>query len=393
MQFFSIYDLIISRSKERNMTTEDMFSFFSAQKISKATLICLQQTSFLPDKPAFKNAIIDFLGMNELEIELAMGHIPAEYRKSYYDNISHIAALLQKANDPNTVKEVKPFFETDIGKLYNGDCIEIMKAMPDCCVDLVFADPPFNLGKTYDPGIDDNMTMSKYVNWTYEWLDQCVRILKPGGRIFVYNIPKWCTYIAAYLGERLTFWDWIAVDMKFSLPIQSRLYPAHYALISYVKGVKATTFNNQRIPMQICRHCGGEIKDYGGYKSKMNPLGINVSDVWTDIYPVRHKSSKNREYNELSVKLLDRIISMSTNEGDVVFDPFGGSGTTFAVAQLLNRKWIGSELGNCEIIKQRLLNPEQDKIQLDKVYQEKNHLFTEESKKIRIKNGFWLSEE
>ena len=72
---------------------------------------------------------------------------------------------------------------------------------------------------------------------------------------------------------------------------------------------------------------------------------------------------------------------MSTNEGDVVFDPFGGSGTTFAVAQLLNRKWIGSELGNCEIIKQRLLNPEQDRVQLDKVYQEKNHLFTEESKK------------
>ena len=237
------------------------------------------------------------------------------------------------------------------------------------------------------------MTMSKYINWTYEWLDQCVRILKPGGRIFVYNIPKWCTYIAAHLGERLTFWDWIAVDMKFSLPIQSRLYPAHYALISYVKGVKATTFNNQRIPMQICRHCGGEIKDDGRYKSKMNPLGINVSDVWTDIYPVRHKSSKNREYNELSVKLLDRIISMSTNEGDMVFDPFGGSGTTFAVAQLLNRKWIGSELGNCEIIKQRLLNPEQDRVQLDKVYQEKNHLFTEESKKIRIKNGFWLSEE
>lgn len=55
------------------------------------------------------------------------------------------------------------------------------------------------------------------------------------------------------------------------------------------------------------------------------------------------------------------------------------------MAQLLNRKWIGSELGNCEIIKQRLLNPEQDRVQLDKVYQEKNHLFTEESKKIRIK--------
>ncbi len=54
----------------------------------------------------------------------------------------------------------------------------------------------------------------------------------------------------------------------------------------------------------------------------MNPLGVNVSDVWSDIYPVRHKNSKNRKYNELSVKLLDRVISMSTNEGDTVFDPF-----------------------------------------------------------------------
>ena len=189
------------------MTIEGMFSFFKAQKISKATLVSLQQTSFLPDKPELKNAIINFLGMNELEINLAMGHIPTEYRKSYYDNISHIAALLQKDSNINKIKKVRPFFETDTGKLYNGDCIEIMKGMPDSCVDLIFADPPFNLGKAYDSGIDDNMTMSKYINWTYEWLDQCIRILKQGGQIFVYNIPKWCTYIAAYLGEQLTFWD------------------------------------------------------------------------------------------------------------------------------------------------------------------------------------------
>lgn len=393
MRFFSIYDLILSKAKNKNMTTDEMLSFFSSRKISKAALISLQQTSFLPDAPAFKGAVTEFLEMSELEIELAMGYIPAEYQESYYENLSHIAALLQKSADNIAPKVFKPFFQTDLGELYNGDCIEIMKGLPDNHIDLVFADPPFNLGKTYDPGIDDNMTMSEYINWTYEWLDQCIRILKPGGRIFIYNLPKWCIYIADYLGKRLTFWDWIAVDMKFSLPIQGRLYPAHYALVSYVKGVKAATFNNQRIPMQLCRHCGGEIKDYGGYKSKMNPAGINVSDVWSDIYPVRHKSSKKGAYNELSVKLMDRIISMSTNTGDVVFDPFGGSGTTFAVAQLLKRRWIGSELGNCEIIKQRILNPEQDRAQLNKVYQEKNHLFTEESKKIRQKNGYWLLEE
>ena len=231
--------------------------------------------------------------------------------------------------------------------------------------------------------------MSRYINWTYQWLDECIRILKPGGRIFVYNIPKWSVYIAQHLSKTLTFWDWIAVDMKFSLPIQRRLYPAHYSLVSFIKGVQANTFNNQRIPMQTCRHCGGEIKDYGGYKSKMNPQGVNVSDVWSDIYPVRHKSSKNRKYNELSVKLLDRIISMSTNENDVVFDPFGGSGTTYAVAQLLNRRWVGCELGDCEIIKSRLLNPVHDKEQLQKVYEEKNSLFTNDVKRLRQKNGFW----
>lgn len=127
MQFFSIYDLIISKAKDKNMTTDEMLSFFSTRKISRAILISLQQTSVLPDKPAFKNAVTEFLGMNELEIELAMGHIPAEYRKSYYDNISHIAALLQKTTDNNILKDLKPFFETDIGKLYNGDCIEIME--------------------------------------------------------------------------------------------------------------------------------------------------------------------------------------------------------------------------------------------------------------------------
>lgn len=392
MQYFSVYDLLMDRSKERGKSMDNMMAFFRTRKIKKSEIVALQETTTLPCNPQFKKAVLDYLNMTELEVALSLGRIPGEYRKSYFENIRSIAALLAK-EEKVTVPQLTPFFQNEHGKLFNDDCLKVLRNLPDESVDLIFADPPFNLGKTYDPGVDDSLSVSSYLNWTYEWLDECVRILKPGGRIFVYNLPKWCVYIAAHLGEQLTFWHWIAVDMKFSLPIQSRLYPAHYALVSYIKGDKATTFNNQRIPMQICRHCGGEIKDYGGYKSKMNPAGINVSDVWSDIYPVRHKSSKNRKYNELSVKLLDRVISMSTNEGDVVFDPFGGSGTTFAVAQLLNRRWIGSELGDCDIIKERILNPEQDRAQLDKVYQEKNHLFTEESKKIRLKNGFWLSEE
>lgn len=390
MQFFSIYDMILSKAAEKNMAMEDVITYFQSRKIKKIQLEALQQTSYIPDNTSFQTAIEDFLEMSSLEIKLAMGQIPREYRQSYFRNISFIASLLEENCTADSQKSYAPYFANDYGTLYNGDCVGVMKTLPDACVDLVFADPPFNLGKTYDAGIDDNMTISMYINWTYEWLDECIRILKPGGRIFVYNLPKWCTYIASYLAQSLTFWDWIAVDMKFSLPIPNRLYPSHYAIVSFIKGPKANTFNNQRIPMQTCRHCGGEIKDYGGYKRKMNSHGVNVSDIWSDIYPVRHKSSKNRRYNELSVKLLDRIISMATNEGDVVFDPFGGSGTTYAVAQILKRKWIGCELGDCEIIKQRLLNLSRDQEQLKKIREESDCLFTKKAIQLRKKNGFWL---
>lgn len=392
MQYFSVYDLLVHQAEKQGQNIDEMFSFFQKRKIKKSEIIGLQRATALPSNKQIKQEILNFLQMSELEISLYLGHIPAEYKKSYFENIHNIASLLSK--EPQKIVEpIVPFFENDQGKLFNEDCLKVLRNLADNSVDLIFADPPFNLGKTYDPGVNDHLSVSKYLNWTYQWLDECVRILKPGGRIFVYNLPKWCVYIASYLGEQLVFWHWIAIDMKVGLPIKGRLYPAHYALVSYIKGPKANTFNNQRIPMQICRHCGGEIKDYGGYKSKMNPEGVNVSDVWSDIYPVRHKNSKNRKYNELSVKLLDRIISMSTNKGDLIFDPFGGSGTTFAVAQLLERRWLGCEIGDCEIIKNRILNPEKDQAQLCKIYQEKNHLFTEEGKHIRIKNGFWISEE
>ncbi len=374
------------------MSVEEVFSFFHSKKIRKAQLLELQQTTYIPDDPFFLDVLEEFLGMSKLEICLAMGHIPPEYKKSYFQNIASIAQLLTKDSTLDNERIYKPYFENDFGKLYHADCIEVMKNMSDCCIDLIFADPPFNLGKTYDPGVDDNMSMSMYINWTYEWLDECIRILKPGGRIFVYNLPKWCVYVASHLSKTLTFWDWIAVDMKFNLPIQNRLYPAHYALVAFVKGIKARTFNNQRIPLQTCRHCGGELKDYGGYKSKMNPMGVNVSDVWSDIYPVRHKSIKNRRYNELSVKLLARIISMATDEGNIVFDPFGGSGTTYAVAQILKRNWIGCELGDCDIIKNRLLNPSRDKEQLEKIKEETDCLFTQKAEQLRKKNGFWTCE-
>ena len=388
MQFFSIYDLLLGVTRKKGLLPDDLNSFFKARGISKTFIKALSDTPYYPEDSTFRTAVQEYTGMSELEIYLSLGILPEKYKESYYENIRGIAQLLQESDD--VFKPVEPCFSTELGCLYNCDCLDMFAQIPSNSVDTIFADPPFNLDKTYDPGVIDNMQYSDYINWMEKWLDQCIRVIKPGGQIFIYNLPKWCVYIAKYLGERLTFRNWIAVDMKFSLPINGRLYPAHYGLVCYVKGTKVNTFHNQRIPTMTCRHCGGEQADYGGYKNKMNPLGINVSDVWSDIYPVRHRTDKNRKYNELSIKLLDRIISMSTNPGDIVLDPFGGSGTTFAVAELLGRKWIGSELGDCEIIKQRISNPEQDKVQYNKLMREKDKLFSDGAVALRIKNHFWL---
>jgi site-specific DNA-methyltransferase (adenine-specific) len=139
--------------------------------------------------------------------------------------------------------------------------------------------------------------------------------------------------------------------------------------------------------METCRHCGGEIKDYGGYKDKMNPNGINLTDVWYDIPPVRHAKFKTRQANELSMKLLDRVLDLATNEGDLVLDPFGGSGTTFIVSEIKGRRWVGSEMEDCSTIIARFKKFEEQKKNLEMMRKDLNRLFSEESLKLRKKFG------
>lgn len=254
----------------------------------------------------------------------------------------------------------RPFFQSKHGALFEGDCLEILPIIKSEVVDTVFADPPFNLNKKYGAKSNDSLPEHKYIEWCKAWLDECIRVLKPGGALYVYNIPRWNIILGAFLMERgLTFRHDVTVEVKSSLPITGRLYPAHYSLLYFTKG-KPKTFRKIRTPIEACRHCGGDVKDYGGHRHAMNSLGVNLKDVWTDIPPVRHWKfkSKDRPANALSTKLLDRVVEMSTVEGDIILDPFGGSGTTFAVCEKKNRYWIGSELDFAKQIKERLLEGE-----------------------------------
>ena len=94
-----------------------------------------------------------------------------------------------------------------------------------------------------------------------------------------------------------------AVSLKGGYRRSKKLYPAHCGLLYYTKGEPAT-FNAVRVPIPACRHCGGEIKDYGGHRDKLNPEGLNLTDFWEDTSPNRHKKFKVRPgVNELKLTI------------------------------------------------------------------------------------------
>ena len=367
------------------------------RSVSKRVDIPIDSLKYYNDNhilPSFAHLkkLSDFLVLSELEIKLALGFIDQTILDGLAAKYNEIATILGANNRHGAIRPLlqQQVFESDFGKLYNGDCVSLLRELEDESVDVVFADPPFNLSKLYPSMMNDNLKHQEYIKWTQEWIWECTRVLKPGGSFFFWNLPKWNTYFSSYLNQLLTFRHWVAVDIKYSLPIAGRLYPSHYSLLYYCKGDRPKSFNPDRLPMAICPHCYADLVDYGGYKDKMNPLGVNLTDVWYDVPPVRHVKYKKRTgANELSVKLLDRIIEMSSDEGDVIFDPFGGSGTTYAVAEIKKRRWLGVELGPCDGIIDRMMGLEEERKYLEQQRSKLNTLMGHECQAQRVKRGIW----
>jgi len=232
--------------------------------------------------------------------------------------------------------------ENYINQIIQGDCLEIMKNIPDNSVDITFADPPFNLKKRYN-GYKDSKEFYEYLEWSKHWIYEMVRITKPTGSIFVHNIPKWLTYYASFLNEIAYFKHWIAWDAP-TAPMGKSLQPSHYGILYYVKDIKKNKFYEIRYPHKRCRKCNYLLKDYGGKKAGLHPFGSLVSDVWTDIHRIKHNKYRDKHPCQLPIHLLERIILMSTDEGDIVLDPFVGTGTTVIAAKRLGRKFVGIDI-------------------------------------------------
>ena len=95
-----------------------------------------------------------------------------------------------------------PFHVTAYGALFADDCMNVLPLLKDDAVDTVFADPPFNLGKEYGKKTDDKLPDDHYIQWCRRWLAECVRVLKPGGSLFLYNLPKWNVILGAFLTDQ-----------------------------------------------------------------------------------------------------------------------------------------------------------------------------------------------
>jgi site-specific DNA-methyltransferase (adenine-specific) len=247
----------------------------------------------------------------------------------------------------------EPFLTTSRGVLFSDDCLNVLKCIRSNSVHCIFADPPFNLGKDYNTDLSDNLPEQEYLKWSLQWLSECERVLVPGGSLFIYHIPRWLIQFGYFLQQTMNFRHWIAIAMKNTYPRGQTLYPAHYGLLYFTKG-EPRVFNKLRIPVPVCRHCGKEVKDYGGHRKKLHKDGLNLTDFWDDTSPVRHRKFKTRVANELKPVIPERAILMSTNPGDIVLDPFGGGGSTYQMAEKHNRNWIGVEIGSCEPIVERL---------------------------------------
>jgi len=238
-----------------------------------------------------------------------------------------------------------------LDKIYTDDCIEFMKRLPDNSIDLLFADPPYNLNKDYT-GYTDHQIDDDYINWCEEWLAEYVRILKPGGALYILNLPKWAIHHAQFLSKHLYFQSWIIWD-ALSDP-RGKLMPAHYALLYYTKGPKPKTFNYNRLDSPTVNEEFVFPPDAPFYclrascirKRKLNRYDekVELSDIWTDIHRIKHKRDRDAHPCQLPEKLLERIIKLSSNPGDIVLDCFIGTGTTAIVAYKLGRHFIGIDM-------------------------------------------------
>lgn len=223
--------------------------------------------------------------------------------------------------------------------VYQGDCLELLEQVAPQSVDLVFADPPFNIGFSYDT-YDDRLEYDDFVAWSKRWIDACQRALKPNGSFYIAIGDEFAAEIRMIgrdLGLHLR--NWIIWHYSFGQNTQKKFARAHAHIFYFVKDADDFVFNDQQVRFPSARHT--EYSD-----KRANPLGRVPDDVWDEFPRVCGTFSERQGWHgcQMPEALLARIIRASSQPGDLVLDPFSGSGTTVVTAAKLGRRYLGFDL-------------------------------------------------
>lgn len=270
-----------------------------------------------------------------------------------------------KSEQENIIMQ-PPFFQTSIGKLYNLDVMNFFVSIPSKSIDLIFADPPYNIKKAE---WDTFESQKKYIDWSLTWIKEAERVLQPEGSIYICGFSeiladiKWA---AAYLFKGC---KWLVWYYRNKANLGNDWGRAHESLLHFRKSRKFI-FNADEVRIAYNAHTlrypvrpQADSSQYSNGNNKKyiwtpNPKGAKPKDVFELPTLSNHSWEKTIHPTQKPVELVKKAVLASSNSDSVILDPFGGSGTTFAVAEALKRLWLGTEVNPdyCNIIKERLSN-------------------------------------
>jgi adenine-specific DNA-methyltransferase len=261
----------------------------------------------------------------------------------------------------------QPAFETDGVAIYKMDCLEAMKMLPKETINLTITSPPYNIGKEYEELVHVN----DYVNWCEKWILQIHRLTASNGTFWLnlgYLEVKetgLAVPIPYLLWNKTPFYFLQEVVWNYAAGVacKYRFSPRNEKLLWYVRNPEDYVFNLDAVRDPDVKYPNQ--KKNG--KLKCNPLGKNPTDVWqiTKVTSGANRSSAERTPHpaQFPMALVERMLLSSSNKGDVILDPFMGSGSTAQCAISNDRYVIGFELEEkyIDFAKKRILNYLEDK--------------------------------
>jgi site-specific DNA-methyltransferase (adenine-specific) len=291
------------------------------------------------------------------------------YRVYSEDQVNSLVEEMQLEMDyTQTIKRYpKAFLKTSYGELYNLDVNDFFNLIKDNSVDLIFADPPYNIKKAE---WDTFKSQKDYVDWSMAWIKQAHRVLKDSGSLFICGFSEILADLKWAAAPLFKGCKWLVWYYRNKANLGNDWGRSHESILHFRKS-KDYIFNidEVRIPynnhtIKYPKRTQAESSQYSRKNSKKdytwepNPLGAKPKDV-LEIPTISNGAWERYNHKtQKPVELLRKIILSSSNTDSFILDPFGGSGTTYAVAEAYKRNWKGNEINKkyCEIIQGRLLD-------------------------------------